>query len=218
MERHPVARTERIRVTEDLLIGLRAKRVLEIGAGDFSFEYCGRRTGSAWVTADFEPPADILCELNATCVSLPVADESFDLVVCTEVLEHLLWPQALLTELHRVLVHDGRLLLSVPNVTSLSYRIAWLLGRVPSCAAAGNLPLELGNRTAYRRADAGMVGGHVIDFNPGRFRALLNLCGFAMGELHSAGIFWHRQVLPRWMVPASLSSNLITIATKHAGA
>ncbi len=213
-----VARSDRIRATEELIKSAGAQRVLEIGAGDYTFKYCCENIGASWLTADFEPPADILCELNAACVSLPLPDASFDLVVCTEVIEHLLWPQTLLAEIYRVLTVDGKLLLSVPNVTSLSYRIAWALGRVPSCAAAGNLPEELGNHTAYRRADGSMIAGHVIDFNPKRFRMLLEACGFKVGALRSAGIYWRRQVWPRWIVPPTLSSCLIALSCKHAGA
>jgi 2-polyprenyl-3-methyl-5-hydroxy-6-metoxy-1,4-benzoquinol methylase len=46
---------------------------------------------------------------------LPYADASFDLVVCFEVLEHLVEHDELLAEFKRVLRPEGRLLISTPN-------------------------------------------------------------------------------------------------------
>jgi ubiquinone/menaquinone biosynthesis C-methylase UbiE len=46
---------------------------------------------------------------------LPFEDNTFDTVVLTEVLEHLIHPRRGLEEAHRVLKVDGKLLASVPN-------------------------------------------------------------------------------------------------------
>jgi SAM-dependent methyltransferase len=55
-------------------------------------------------------PPTYTCDLNA----IPVADGRFDLVVCTQVLEHVPNPVAVLKELARVLKDDGVILLSAP--------------------------------------------------------------------------------------------------------
>jgi methionine biosynthesis protein MetW len=47
---------------------------------------------------------------------LPYPDDRFDLVVCLEVLEHLLEPQVAAAEMLRVLRPSGRLIATVPNV------------------------------------------------------------------------------------------------------
>lgn len=47
--------------------------------------------------------------------ALPVEDDSYDLIVATEVIEHVPDPEALLGELRRVLAPDGLLLGSVPT-------------------------------------------------------------------------------------------------------
>ena len=96
--RHPVALTDRIRVTGRIIRGTGARRVLEIGAGDHSFRAWGGRE-AAWTTVDMAPPCDVLCELNRPDARLPFEAGSFDLAVCTQVLEHLLWPQRLLAEM-----------------------------------------------------------------------------------------------------------------------
>ena len=190
---------------------LHAKSVLELGAGDFSFKPV--RCDAAWRMADFALPCDVLCDFGSQYAKLPFKDASFDLVVCTEVLEHMLWPHNVLNEIYRVLEPGGNLVASVPNIASITYRFAWLIGRIPSCAASANLPLEFGS-TTYRHEDGSLVGGHVVDFNYSRFVRLLDYCGFTVMKMAGCGIFWHKQIIPHWLLPASLSSNLIVLARK----
>lgn len=212
MERRNVIKTARICVTEEMVRNVDAKNILELGAGDYSFSHLNADDGK-WCRADIAPPCDVSCDFGAQDARLPFENGSFDLVICTQVLEHMLWPQNLLREMARVLRPNGSLIASVPNIASLSYRAAWLLGRIPSCAASGNLPPELGS-TTYRLADGSLIGGHVVDFNQSRFERLLNYSGFAVKRMAGCGIFWHRQIIPHWLLPASLSSNLICLAQK----
>jgi ubiquinone/menaquinone biosynthesis C-methylase UbiE len=51
-----------------------------------------------------------------TAESIPAADASFDVVLCTMVLEHVADPREVLSEARRVLKPDGRLVLTVPSV------------------------------------------------------------------------------------------------------
>jgi len=51
---------------------------------------------------------------------LEFEDESFDVIVCSEVLEHLLDPSKAVSEFHRVLKRDGTLIITTPCATSLS--------------------------------------------------------------------------------------------------
>ena len=215
MNRHNVFRSDRIKVTEEIIKGVGSKNTLEIGAGEYSFDHLNL-PNSPWKKVDFSPPCDVICDVNSGNVTLPFSDASFDLVICTEVLEHLLWPQQLLNECLRVLSDGCKLLISVPNIASLSYRIAWLTGHIPSCAASGNLPPELGS-TAYLRDDGELSGGHVIDFNLTRLVKLLKLAGFDIVKIKGSGIIWHKQLLPHWIVPVSLASNIICLAEKRKG-
>jgi SAM-dependent methyltransferase len=93
----------------------RGSRVLDAGAGNAPyaelFEHC------AYVTADWPQSvhegarqADIVASLE----ELPVPDEAFDAVLCTEVLEHIAEPGRVLAELHRVLAPRGRLCVTTP--------------------------------------------------------------------------------------------------------
>jgi SAM-dependent methyltransferase len=213
LQRHKVFKSDRIKVTENIIKDLNVSRVLEIGAGDYSFDYTKSQEKISWQKLDFSPPCDVICDLNSDKLLLPFPDEIFDLIICTEVLEHLLWPQKLLKEVQRVLSRDGKLLLSVPNIVSFTYRIAWMIGHIPSCAASANLPPELGS-TTYRKENSELTGGHVIDFNLKRIVSLLQFIGFKIVSIKGSGIIWHRQILPHWIVPTSLASNIICLAKK----
>jgi SAM-dependent methyltransferase len=48
--------------------------------------------------------------------SLPLADGSVDVVLCTQVIEHIPEPGLVVQEIHRILRRGGRLLLSVPSI------------------------------------------------------------------------------------------------------
>jgi SAM-dependent methyltransferase len=189
--------------------------VLEVGSTDFSFRSHVAATRS-WRTADLFPPADIVQDFDDPRLRLPLGDGEIDAVICTEVLEHLRFATALLDELHRVLRPDGVLLISVPNITSLTYRVAWALGHIPSCAASADLGPDF-NGTGYRTPEHGRwVAGHVGDYNPGRLRAVLGKKGFDVERLRGSGLHHRRQIAPAWLVPAELSSALIAVARRRA--
>lgn len=66
---------------------------------------------------------------NMETERLPFNDSMFDMVVFTEVLEHLLMsPSHTFSEIHRVLKNRGILLVSTPNAVSLMHRLALLFG------------------------------------------------------------------------------------------
>jgi len=62
---------------------------------------------------------------------LPVRNESFDVVVLGEVIEHLWFPSEVLAESYRVLKPGGLLLGSVPNGYHLRKRLRFLMGKAP---------------------------------------------------------------------------------------
>lgn len=109
-------------------------RVLDVGAGSgelarrlvdlrFHPEAC-----DCIPVADWRWPGQVLyrrCDLNS---GLPYENESFDYVVCLEVIEHVDNPFALCRELHRVLRKNGTLYMSTPNILSMRSRIKFLLG------------------------------------------------------------------------------------------
>ncbi len=58
------------------------------------------------------PIVDIVCD----AADMPVDEASFDLVICTQVLEHCQNPQGIASECYRVLRPGGTLILTVPSI------------------------------------------------------------------------------------------------------
>jgi ubiquinone/menaquinone biosynthesis C-methylase UbiE len=98
----------------------RGARVLDVGAGSAPyralFHECEYRTQDF---AQLDPkqlryggyaPIDFLSEAD----KIPVPDASFDVILCTEVLEHVSNPIDVLAEFGRILVPGGRLILTAP--------------------------------------------------------------------------------------------------------
>jgi len=95
-------------------------RVLDIGAGSAPyralFSHCNYRTqdfialNSDQLRDGRYGQIDIVCDAK----EIPVANESFDVVLCTEVLEHHPEPITLIFEFARILGNDGVLLLTAP--------------------------------------------------------------------------------------------------------
>jgi SAM-dependent methyltransferase len=67
--------------------------------------------------------------INLNSSALPFADKTFDLVVCHDILEHLLEPLPVLKESVRVLREDGTIVISVPNHFYWPMRLRLLLGK-----------------------------------------------------------------------------------------
>jgi SAM-dependent methyltransferase len=68
-----------------------------------------------YVAVDLRPTA--LVDVIARGEQLPLSDERFDLVICTQVLQYVAQPSCVFAEIHRVLRPGGALLLSVPSAS-----------------------------------------------------------------------------------------------------
>jgi SAM-dependent methyltransferase len=62
-------------------------------------------------------------------LELPFDLESFDVVLCGDVLEHLRDPERMLRRVRPLLRPDGRLVLTTPNVANWAIRLGLLFGR-----------------------------------------------------------------------------------------
>ena len=58
---------------------------------------------------------------------LPYRDETYDLVTCTEVLEHLEHYRETIRETHRILKSGGTFVLSTPNILNLKSRVRFMV-------------------------------------------------------------------------------------------
>lgn len=70
--------------------------------------------------------------LRGSLAALPVRDESFDCVVCSQVIEHLPSDAALFAELRRVLRPGGLLVLATPDHATIGWRLLAPLSEDPS--------------------------------------------------------------------------------------
>ena len=119
--------------------------------------------------ADGGAPGRLLL-LRGDGARLPFGDDSFDRVICSEVLEHLTDYRAVLREIRRVLKPNGLFCASVPR-----YWPEWLCWRLSK-----QYPLE--------------PGGHVRIFRAGALRRAVEACGFRRYRRHWA----HALHTPFW--------------------
>jgi SAM-dependent methyltransferase len=189
--------------------------VLEVGSNDASFR--GDFAGTDWTTVDKFGCPDIRIDVSGPEVKLPFDDGSCDLVVCTEVLEHLTMGGPLVREMARILKPEGTAVISVPNIASLKSRIKVFFGGLPNMAASGDCGPPLGG-TGVLSDDGNWVAAHVVDFNRRRLRGYMQRAGFRRftwhripTEFRMAGI---RMVLPAWLLPATFPDFLLMEARK----
>jgi SAM-dependent methyltransferase len=101
---------------------------------------------------------------NVMTARLPYDDESADVVLAGEILEHVVDTEGFLREIRRVLRPGGSLVLSTPNILWWKYRLELLAGRYPDA---------LEHRSRY-----GDDFGHVRVLAPTQLRELLADAGF----------------------------------------
>ena len=92
-------------------------RVLDIGCGKRPY----RRFLAAKEYVGIDPDSNVEPDVVANVPGLPFENESFDGVLCTEVLEHTAEPKEALKDIHRVLKSGGLLYLSAPMSWCLHY-------------------------------------------------------------------------------------------------
>ena len=88
-------------------------RLLDVGCGTKPYERFFRDAVAEYVGVDVANPA---AELEGTVEDIPVRDGSFDLVLCTQTLEHANDPARAVRELRRVVAAGGRVLASTHGV------------------------------------------------------------------------------------------------------
>ncbi len=101
---------------------------------------------------------------------LPLASASVDVVIMSELIEHLVDTDAALAEVGRVLVPGGRLLLSTPNLAAWYNRVLLVLGIQP-------LFTEVSLRGIYGRPGR-VVVGHLRIFTRRALEEILASAGF----------------------------------------
>jgi SAM-dependent methyltransferase len=92
-------------------------KVLDVGCGSKPYQDCFPLV-STYIGIDVETSGhdhkNSIVDVFYDGLSIPFTNESFDSVVCFEVLEHVKDPKAILGEVNRVIKDHGSLLISVP--------------------------------------------------------------------------------------------------------
>jgi 2-polyprenyl-3-methyl-5-hydroxy-6-metoxy-1,4-benzoquinol methylase len=114
-------------------------RVLEVGcAAGYTLDYL-KRTGKCRWTCGIElvheaaevakQKVDLLLEGNIETIDLPIQSESIDLVLCLDVLEHLVDPWSTVGKLRRLMKPGGTMIAIVPNVRNVRVVSRLLFGK-----------------------------------------------------------------------------------------
>jgi SAM-dependent methyltransferase len=107
------------------------KTALDLGCRDGYWSRKLSARGYKVVSVDLEPLDPSVIRLDAN-ERFPFSDESFDLVWCTEVIEHVKDPSFTLGEIHRLLRPDGLFLMTTPNSDFWLFRMFRLFGVTPA--------------------------------------------------------------------------------------
>lgn len=95
-------------------------RVLDLGCGDRRYQKVFAGCTESWLGVDWPgSPQQAWPEVMGDALRLPLASGTFDTVLCTQVLEHVPEPLALLREARRVLKPGGCLVLTAPQYNGL---------------------------------------------------------------------------------------------------
>jgi SAM-dependent methyltransferase len=194
---------ERRNVTRELIdsFGLKERVVLDIGA----------KTGASTkgihfkekISIDMDPKVrpSIAVNLNE---GIPLKDNSVDVCIAGDVLEHIYKSHKFIRDVHRVLRKNGMVFISVPNIVSLKYRVKFMLGGIPSHAARADSTFPDSNKM-----------GHVRDYSFSELRKLLQKNGFRVMKEVGTGIsLGGRIVLPRFIIPRTFGDAVIMAARK----
>ena len=109
---------------------------------------------------------------QGTLEAIPFGDAEFDVVLCSQVIEHVLDPDAAVAELARVLRPGGTLVISTDNERNYVTK-------------AINAPRSAVVRALRLRGARGRIESPATAYTPARFRSLLERGGFAVELLET---------------------------------
>ena len=117
------------------------QRVLELGTGPGTVTRILHAKGCKVTGVEMDPDTLATCapfcertlqaNLEDPLWASPLAGETFDTIICADVLEHLRDPRPLLNQLHGFLKPGGSVLMSLPNASHLTVVASLLGGRFP---------------------------------------------------------------------------------------
>ncbi len=172
-------------------------RILDIGCGDGTFSlYIKDKFRKIYgveiakEAAHFAQRQGMFPSVMDVNMSLPYKDNTFDAVTCLEVIEHLLNPCCLLSEMYRVLRPDGELVLTTPNIRNFRNLYQLIFNGIFPHTSSDTFVWGGGHLHYFTRKDIGILlrnaGFQRIKFSINQDQFLLskkrNLTRFLIGE------------------------------------
>ena len=177
------------------------KIILDLGAGPNPISASIKCYQCILMDHDLSSRPTVACNFLQ---GIPLSDNSVDIIVLGEILEHVTRSRYFLREMRRILRMRGIVVLSVPNIVSLKYRAAFLLGRIPAHAAKADYTYDETN-----------PHGHVRDYSFGEIRKVFTDHGFRIVAERSNGTYiGNRRIIHPRLMPVTFSDNVIVQAIK----
>ncbi len=134
---------------EKIAMGVKNAKILDIGCGDGEYTSLFCKNGNEVIGLDLKnyvkPEYKKFEFVKGNAKDLPFPNESFDLVISFDVIEHVEDDEAFLAEAYRVVKKRGRILLETPNRERLSHKLIKLVGK------PAQYPLVLGDDCIHIR-------------------------------------------------------------------
>lgn len=147
----------------------------------------------------------------ADALNLPVGDEEFDMVLATEIIEHIPLTKKFMKEIVRVLKVGGRLIVTCPNLVSIGNRFSILCGSgkgfAPHRILKGKSPYDRYNSIRYPEQDL-----HIRFFTPQSLKLLLEEFNLKCLKITGYDAVFTRLGLGK--ILASMCSHTIILAKK----
>lgn len=171
------------------------KVIVDLGAGNPAVSDNIKCKKQIKIDIDPTTKPDIVCDLTK---GIPLPENSADIVVASEILEHIYNSKKFVSEIRRVLTNNGHLILSCPNICSLKYRIAFLIGKIPAHAAKADMSYE-DDRP-----------GHIRDYNFKEVKELLTMFNFKIIKSYTDGIHYKSKlIVPRYFIKKTFGDSII---------
>lgn len=187
-------------------LGTGTKRILEVGCGcgQLLEPFCGNNECygidiSSEQLKRAEAKGYSIYEQDLETEKLPFTDEYFDVVIFSEVIEHIVNTEHFMNEINRVLCNKGLSIISFPNVNQpISWLMTIFLDLPPMYCARSYSP-------------------HVRDFTVKLVKKLLKIKGFRVLQIEGTYVYPFRNTLSKFVarkIPR-LGEKIIIVAEKE---